>query len=91
MSKFILYSYGSNSLQKTARKNTKYSRNDTTLKIGHVTKSIAFAWAYGLWKMLNLGQNFKLPKTCQSRFCIHIGVTLCKKRLEKIPNIPEMR
>ena len=54
MSKFILYSHGSNSLQKTARKNTKYSRNDTTLKIGHLAKSKAFAWAiafakYSIW------------------------------------------
>ena len=28
---------------KTARKNTKYSRNETILKIGHLAKAIAFA------------------------------------------------
>ena len=43
MSKSILYSHWSNSAQKTARKNTKYSRNETMLKIGHLAKSIAFA------------------------------------------------
>ena len=54
MSKSILYSYWSNSVQKTARKNIKYSRNETMLKIGHLAKSIAFAWAiafakYSIW------------------------------------------
>ena len=28
--------------EKTARKNTKYSRNETILKIGHLAKAIAF-------------------------------------------------
>ena len=45
MSKSILYLHWSNSAQKTARKNTKYSQNDTILKIVHLAKSIAFAWA----------------------------------------------
>ena len=59
MSKSILYSHWSNSVQKTARKNTKYSRNETMLKIGHLAKSIAFAWAKAIdCKILNLGQNF---------------------------------
>ena len=52
MSKSILYLHWSNSAQKTARKNTKYSRNETMLKIGHLAKSIAFAWAfakYSIW------------------------------------------
>ena len=59
MSKLILYSHWSNSVQKTARKNIKYSRNETMLKIGHLAKSIPFAWAiefakYSIWsKVLN--------------------------------------
>ena len=59
MSKSILYSHWSNSVQKTARKNTKYFRNETMLKIGDLAKSIAFAWAiafakYFIWaKILN--------------------------------------
>ena len=41
-------------MQKTARKNTKYSRNETMLKIGHLAKSIAFAWQnINLGKILN--------------------------------------
>ena len=91
MSKSILYSHWSNSAQKTARKNTKYSRNDTMLKIGYLAKSIAFAVGYSVCKILNFGQNFKFPKICQNRFCIHIGVILRNKTLEKTPNIPEMR
>ena len=47
MSKSILYSHRSNSVQKTARKNTKYSRNETMLKIGGLgidsLQAIAFA------------------------------------------------
>ena len=31
------------SVQKTAGKNTKYSRNETILKIGHLAKAIAHA------------------------------------------------
>ena len=54
MSKSILYSHWSNSVQNNARKNTKYSRNETMLKIGHLAKSIAFACAiafakYSIW------------------------------------------
>ena len=48
MSKSILYSHWSNSVKKTARKNTKYSTNQTMLKIGHLAKSIAFA-KYSIW------------------------------------------
>ena len=59
MSKSIRYSRWSYSVQKTAQKNTKYSRSETMLKIGHLAKSIAFAWAiafakYSIWaKILN--------------------------------------
>ena len=65
MSKLILYSHWSNSVQNTARKNTKYSRNETMLKIGHLAKSIAFAWAiafakYSIWaKMLSCLKDVK--------------------------------
>ena len=54
MSKLIRYSRWSYSVEKTAQKKTKYSRNETKLKIGHLAKSIAFAWAiafakYSIW------------------------------------------
>ena len=32
-------------MQKTSRKNTKYSRNETILKIGHLAKAITHAKA----------------------------------------------
>ena len=66
MSKSILYSHWSNSVQKTARKNIKYSRNNTMLKIGHLAKSIAFALAiafakYSIWaKILNCLKHVKI-------------------------------
>ena len=43
MSKCILQIIYSCSGQKTARKNTQYSRNETILKIGHNAKAIAHA------------------------------------------------
>ena len=43
MSKYILQIISSCSVQKTAPKNTKYSRNETILKIGHHAKAIAHA------------------------------------------------
>ena len=43
MSKSILQIVSSCSVQKTAPKTTKYSRNDTILKIGHHAKAIANA------------------------------------------------
>ena len=48
MSKFILQIIPSCSAQKTAPKNTKYSRNESILKIGHHAKAIAHA-KYSLW------------------------------------------
>ena len=59
-----------NPVQKTARKKTKLSRNDTMLKIGHLLEAIASA-KYSIW-----AKKFKLPKTSKNRFCIHIGVIL---------------
>ena len=43
MSKFILQIIYSCAAQKTAPKNTKYSRNETILKIGHHAKAVAHA------------------------------------------------
>ena len=48
MSKTILQIIYSCLVQKTASKNTKYSRNETTLKIGHHAKAIAHAKS-SLW------------------------------------------
>ena len=46
---------------------------------------------YRLCKMVSLGQKLKWPKTCEKRFCKLVRVVLCKKSLQKTPNIREMR
>ena len=46
---------------------------------------------YSLGKMLSLGQKSKMPKTCKKRFFKNVAVVLCKKPLEKTPNIREIR
>ena len=124
-------------MQKTAAKNTKYSRNETIFKFRHLAKAIDFAkWSvwlknsngqkrpkndsastlecfcaknrckkhqifqkwdhfeiqpsckgYRLCKMVSLVQKLKWPKTSEKRFCKHVRVVLCKKPLEKSPNI----
>ena len=48
MSKSILQIIYSFSVEKTARKNNKYSRNESILKIGHHAKAIAHAKS-SLW------------------------------------------
>ena len=45
MQETILQEQQSCSVQKTARKRTKYWRNETILKIGHLAKAIAHAKA----------------------------------------------
>ena len=49
--------------KKAVRKNIEYSRNETILKIGHLTKAIAHA--KGLCKIVSFGQKLKMPKTCE--------------------------
>ena len=46
---------------------------------------------YSLCKIVSLGQKLKLKKTCEERFFNHVRVVLCKKPLEKTPNIREAR
>ena len=72
---------------KTVRKNTKYSRNETSLKVGHFAKAISPCKGYSLCKMVSFGQKLKMPKTCKKPFYKNIKVVLCKKPFEKIPNI----
>ena len=50
MPKTIPQEHQSCSVQKTGRKNTKYSRNETILKIGHLAKAIAYARAIAFAK-----------------------------------------
>ena len=50
MRQTILQEQHSCSVQKTARKDTKYSRNETIFKIGHLAKAIAHAKAIAFAK-----------------------------------------
>ena len=53
--KSILQVISSCFVQKTAWKNTKYSRNKTISKMGHYAKAIAFAKS-------SIGSKIKIPK-----------------------------
>ena len=97
MSKSILQIIYSCSVQKTALKNTKYSRNETILKIGHQTKAIPMQNAHfgskikskiksSLWL-----KKLKFQKTCHNPFYKSFRLVLCKKPLQKTLNIREMR
>ena len=86
MSKSILQIIYSCSLQKTAPKNTKYSRNESIFKIGHFACK-----GYSPCKILTLAQKLKFQKTCQNPFYKSFTVVLCKKPLQKTTNIREMR
>ena len=86
MSKSILQIISSCSVQKTAPKNTKYSRNESILKIGHHACK-----GYSPCKILTLAQKLKFKKTCQNLFYKSFRVVLCKKPLQKTLNIREMR
>ena len=50
MRKTIIQDYKSCSVQKTARKNTKYMRNEKILKVGHLAKARAHAKAIAFTK-----------------------------------------
>ena len=63
MSKSIVEIIWSCSVQKTAPKNTKYSRNESILKIGHHACK-----GYSPCKILTLAQKLKFQKTCQNPF-----------------------
>ena len=73
-------------LKKTAPKNTKYSKNESILKIGHHACK-----GYRPRKILTLAQKLKFQKTCQNPFYKSFRVVLCKKPLQKTLNIREMR
>ena len=86
MSKSILQTIENCSVEKTALKKSKYSRNESILKIGHHAYK-----GYCPCKILTLAQKLKFQKTCQNPFCKSFRVVLCKKPLQKTLNIREMR
>ena len=73
-------------MQKTASKNTKYSRNESILKIGHHACK-----GYSPCKILTLARKLKFQKTCQNPFYKSFTVVLGKNPLQKTLNIREMR
>ena len=85
MSKSILQIIQSCFVQKTAPKDAKQSGNESIFKIGHHAKAIAHA------KSSRWVKKLKFQKTCQNPFYKSFTVVLCKKPLEKTPNIREMR
>ena len=91
MRKPILQEYYGCAVKKTAGKNTKYSRNETILKIDHLAKALVHGKAIAICKMFSLGQKLKIPKTCEKRFYKSVRVVLRKKPLGKTPNMREMR
>ena len=78
MPKTILQEHQSCSVQKTARKNTKYPRNEMSWKIGHLAKAIAFAkWSVCVKKL-------KMAKLLKKKpFYKNIRVVLCEKSVRK--------
>ena len=46
---------------------------------------------YSLCKMVSLGQKLKMPKRCEKRCFDHFIVVVCKKPLQKTPNIGKTR
>ena len=85
MRKAILRAHQSCSVQKTAHKNTKYSTNESILKIGHLTKAIDFA-KWSVW--VKNGNGLKHGKKDSTR---KLELFCAKKPLIKTPNIREMR
>ena len=78
MSKSILQITSSCSLAKTAPKNTKYSRIESILKIGHNACK-----GYSPCKILTFAQKLKFQKTCQNPFYKALRVVPWRKPLEK--------
>ena len=77
MSKSILQVIYSCSVQKTAQKNTKYSRNESILKIGHHAKAIAHAKSSLCLKNYNSKKHVRIHSTN------HLQLFCAKNRSKK--------
>ena len=55
------------------------------------SKSAIMQRLYSPCKILTLGQKLKFQKICQNPFCKSFTVVVCKKALQKTPNIQEVR
>ena len=72
-------------MQKTALKNTKYSRNETILKIGHLAKAIAHAKVIAFAKWSLWVKNYKCQKHAKNPSTGTIELFCAKKHLKKNP------
>ena len=70
-------------MQKTARKNTKYSRNETILKIGHLPKAIAHAKAIAFAKLSVWVKNWKCQKHAKTHSTRVLKLFCAKNRSKK--------
>ena len=78
MSKSIVQTISSCSVQKTAPKNPKYSRNESILKIHHRSCK-----GYSQCKILTLAQKLKFQKRCENSLYKWFRVGLFKKTAPK--------
>ena len=70
-------------MQKTAGKNTKYSRNETILKISHLAKAIAHGKAIAFAKWSVWVKTLKCQKHSKNHFTRTLEVFCAKNRSEK--------
>ena len=83
MRKTILQEHWSCSVQKTPPKNTKYSRNETILKIGHLAKTIGHAKAIAFAKVSLWVKNYKCQKHAKNDSTRTLELCCAKNRSKK--------
>ena len=70
-------------MQKTARKNTKYSRNETILKVGQLAKAIAHAKSMAFAKWSVWDKNYKCLKYAKNHSTMSLELFCAKDRSKK--------
>ena len=70
-------------VQKTAPKNTKYSRNKTIFKIVHLAKAIAHAEAIAFAELVIFGQKLKMQKNLKNDSTTTLYLVCAKNRSKK--------
>ena len=83
MLKTILQDHWKCCVQKTVRKNIKYSINETILKIGHLTKAIAHAKAIAFAKWSVWVKNYKCQKHVKNYSTRTLELFCAKNRSKK--------
>ena len=83
MRETILQEHWSCFAQKTARKNTKYSRNETILKSGLLAKAIAHVKAIAFAEWAFWVKSLKCKKPAKTYFTRTLALFCAKNRSEK--------